>query len=203
MTTCKKKNIYLPQNLNTTCQQYSNGYVLWMSGPNSTVVQYLDNTKNMPLNIVMTSNSLALKKSNLNRSQTFYNIYQKRQERKSNQYYNLVHMQLKNAILSATIGIKKYLVVRGVGYKFIRKNQYLTLQVGYSHKINVLLPSFVQTKLNRKATKIKFYGSNLVFLTGLLSSIRRFKKPDVYKGKGIRYRQDNVMRKEGKKKKSF
>lgn len=203
MTNLKKKNIYLPQNVNTICQQYNNGYIIWMSGANSTTVQYLENTNKMPLSIEMSKNSLELKKTNLKRSQTFYSIYQKSQEKKADQYYNLVHMQLKRAVLSTTVGIKKYLLVRGVGYKFLRKNQYLTLQVGYSHKINVLLPSFIKTKLNRKATKIKFMGSNLAFMTGLISSIRRFKKPDVYKGKGIRYRKDNVMRKEGKKKKSF
>jgi len=203
MTNLKKKNIYLPQNVNTICQQYNNGYIIWMSGANSTTVQYLENTNKMPLSIEMSKNSLELKKTNLKRSQTFYSIYQKSQEKKVDQYYNLVHMQLKRAVLSTTVGIKKYLLVRGVGYKFLRKNQYLTLQVGYSHKINVLLPSFIKTKLNRKATKIKFMGSNLAFMTGLISSIRRFKKPDVYKGKGIRYRKDNVMRKEGKKKKSF
>jgi len=176
MTNLKKKNIYLPQNVNTICQQYNNGYIIWMSGANSTTVQYLENTNKMPLSIEMSKNSLELKKTNLKRSQTFYSIYQKSQEKKADQYYNLVHMQLKRAVLSTTVGIKKYLLVRGVGYKFLRKNQYLTLQVGYSHKINVLLPSFIKTKLNRKATKIKFMGSNLAFMTGLISSIRRFKK---------------------------
>lgn len=203
MTTFKKKNIYLPQNLSTVCQKYNNGYIIWMSSANSTGVQYLENNKNIPLHVTLTSKELILQKSNLNKSQTFYNIYHKKEEKFLNRYYNLIHMQLRNAVLRATVGIKKYLLVRGVGYKFIKKNQYLTLQVGYSHKVNILMPSFIKTKLNRKATKIKFVNNNIGVLTGILASIRGFKKPDVYKGKGVRYRQDTVMRKEGKKKKSF
>jgi large subunit ribosomal protein L6 len=174
-----------------------------MSGVNSTGVQYLENNKNIPLHVTLTSKELILQKSNLNKSQTFYNIYHKKEEKFLNRYYNLIHMQLRNAVLRATVGIKKFLLVRGVGYKFIKKNQYLTLQVGYSHKVNILMPSFIKTKLNRKATKIKFVSNNICVLTGILASIRGFKKPDVYKGKGVRYRQDTVIRKEGKKKKSF
>ena len=174
-----------------------------MSGANSTGVRYLDTTRNIPLNIIMNSKELFLQKSKLNHTQTFYNIYHQKEEKLITRYYNLIHMQLRKAVLSATVGIKKYLLVRGVGYKFIRKNKYLTLQVGYSHRINMLLPSYVQTKLNRKSTKIKFLSSNLSDLTGILSAIRGFKKPDVYKGKGVRYRKDKVIRKEGKKKKSF
>lgn len=151
----------------------------------------------------MNDTNLVLTPTKLVQTQGFYKIFQKGYEKKLIQYTSLLNKQLQTAILHATVGIKKYLLVRGVGYKFIKKDKYLILQVGYSHKINVLIPSFIKTKVNKKSTKIKFIGNNISFVTGLLSSIRRFKKPDVYKGKGIRYRKDNVMRKEGKKKKSF
>lgn len=203
MITTKKKYIYLPQNLTTICQNYNNGYIIWMSGANSTAVQYLDATKNVPIKITMEGHKLVLTKSKLTTTQQFYNIYHKRYQTLISKYYNLINVQLNNAVLRATIGIKKYLLVRGVGYKFIKKNKYLTLQVGYSHKINIIIPNYIKTKLSRKSTKIKFTGDTVLFLTGLLAAIRRFKSPDVYKGKGIRYRRDNVIRKEGKKKKSF
>lgn len=203
MTTTRKKNIYLPQNLTTLCQKYNNGYILWMSGGKTTAVQYLEANKTIPLSLAIEPNNLVLSKSKLTNTQTFYNVYQNKYQKLISQYYNLIHMQLTNAVMRATIGIKKYLLVRGVGYKFIKTNKYLTLQVGYSHKINLLIPSNIKTKLNRKSTKIKFNGENILFLTGLLATIRKYKKPDVYKGKGIRYRKDKVMRKEGKKKKSF
>jgi len=100
-------------------------------------------------------------------------------------------------------GYKKYLLVRGVGYKIIQKKRYLTLQIGYSHKINIVIPSDIKIKLNRKAIGIKFQNYNDAFLYGLLSTIRNYKKADVYKGKGIRYKKDSIIRKEGKKKKTF
>jgi len=181
---------------------------MWMSGEKSTVLQYLDispktQKKNVPLDFKINKNQILLRKSNLTNTQSFYNVYQNKYHKVINKYYNLVHMQLNKAILRATIGIKKYLLVRGVGYKLIKKNKYLMIHVGFSHKINILIPSYIKTKSNRKSTKLKFKGDNSTFVTGLLASIRRFKKPDVYKGKGIRYRKDNVIRKEGKKKKNF
>lgn len=203
MTTIKKHNIYLPQNLSTIIQQYNNGSIIWISGANATAVHYLDTMKNVPLNVSISDNNLVLTKSKLVNTQSFYKTFQKKYEKKIVQYSSLINRQLQTAILHATVGMKKYLLVRGVGYKFIKKDRYLMLQVGYSHKINVLIPSFVKTKVNKKSTKIKFVGDNIAFVTGLLSAIRRFRKPDVYKGKGIRYRKDNVIRKEGKKKKSF
>lgn len=203
MTTFKKKNIYLPQNLNTSCQKYNNGYIIWMSGANSTGVRYLEQKKNIPLNIIMTPNELILKNSNLNKTQTFYNLYKKKEENLLTRYYNLIHMQLKNAVLSMTVGVKKDLLVRGVGYKFIKKNQYVTILIGYSHKFNILIPSTVTAKVNKKSTRIQFFSTNHSTLSGILAAIRSLKTPDVYKGKGVRYLKDDVIRKEGKKKKSF
>jgi large subunit ribosomal protein L6 len=99
------------------------------------------------------------------------------------------------------IGYKNYLMVRGVGYKFIKKNQYMSLHIGYSHNINIILSSDIKMKINRKTTLIKFQNENYAFLHGILSIIRNFKKPDVYKGKGLRYKKEKVILKEGKKKK--
>jgi large subunit ribosomal protein L6 len=65
------------------------------------------------------------------------------------------------------------------------------------------LPSDFKVKLNRKSTTVQFRNYNDNFLNSLISKIKNFKKPDVYKGKGIRYKKDNVLRKEGKKKKTF
>lgn len=202
MLTIKKKAIYIPITTNTLCEKYNNGYIIWISGENSTAFQYLDNNKKN-LSINLNKNNLKINNSNLTKNQQYFSVLKAFDKKKEVQYCNLIQSQLNKSVLNASFGIKKYLLVRGVGYKFIKKNQYLLLQIGYSHNINVLIPSFVQTKLNRKSTKIKFFTNNVAFLTGLLSSIRNYKKPDVYKGKGIRYRKDLVIRKEGKKKKTF
>jgi large subunit ribosomal protein L6 len=66
-----------------------------------------------------------------------------------------------------------------------------------------MIPSDCKIKLNRKATTIQLRNFSDTFLHGLVSRIRNYKKPDVYKGKGLRYKKDTVIRKEGKKKKTF
>lgn len=146
---------------------------------------------------------MTIQNSSLNYAQDFYKLLKTRSIQKKNMYSGLLQGQLQKTILSVITCYKKYLTVRGVGYKFHKKNRYLTLQIGYSHKINIIIPSDIQMKLNRKLTAIRFQNYNDAFLHGLLSSIRNYKKPDVYKGKGIRYKKDTVIRKEGKKKKTF
>lgn len=146
---------------------------------------------------------MSIQNSSLNYAQDFYKLLKTRSIQRKNMYSGLLQGQLQKTILSVITGYKKYLTVRGVGYKFQKKNRYLTLQIGYSHKINIIIPSDIQMKFNRKFTAIRFHNANDAFLHGLLSSIRNYKKPDVYKGKGIRYKKDTVIRKEGKKKKTF
>lgn len=200
MKITKKQIIYISQNLNFKNQQYSNGYIFWLAGINTTLVRYLDTTKDMKLNMIKQNNNLIIKESNLNQTANFYKILKQKEQIKQKQYLMSIITQMKNALLNATVGISKYLILRGVGYKFINKFQYLSLQLGYSHKINITIPSHIKFKFNRKYTKIKFLSNSLNNLTNLLSFIRSFKKPDVYKGKGIRYRKDKIFYKEGKKK---
>jgi len=204
-----KKSIYLPQLLKTEVQTYQNGNILWISGPNATIFRYsnqqpsVKNWNPQHTNFVIKNSEMTIQNSSLNYAQDFYKLLKTRSIQKKNMYSGLLQGQLQKTILSVITGYKKYLTVRGVGYKFHKKNRYLTLQIGYSHKINIIIPSDIQMKLNRKLTAIRFQNYNDAFLHGLLSSIRNYKKPDVYKGKGIRYKKDTVIRKEGKKKKTF
>jgi large subunit ribosomal protein L6 len=103
-------------------------------------------------------------------------------------------------IIGAGVGFKKYLRVRGVGYKFERQNSVLTAKVGYTHLLKKRLPSEFSTKLSRKSKVVKFRSRSLTGITALLSQFRTMRQPDVYKGKGIRYKRDPVRRKPGKRK---
>jgi len=203
MNSYKKKSIYIPSNLYSIYEKYNNGCVIWLSGNNSTTVQYLVNTNYVRLKLTADVDKFILKNSNLTVNQGFYNLYLKREERKLINYYNVVHMKLKKAIIKSTVGIRKYLHLRGVGYKFTKKQKYISIQIGYSHAINIWLPNVMKITLSRKSVRMKLLTTHWSRLTGFLSGIRRNKKPDVYKGKGIRYRRDKVIRKEGKQKKTF
>jgi large subunit ribosomal protein L6 len=100
------------------------------------------------------------------------------------------------------VGFKQFLRVRGVGYKFQLLGDKMTIQAGYSHLLEVRIPFLQSFSFNKKSTFLRVKSNNLVLLTKFLSFVRNLRKPDVYKGKGIRYKRDSVLRKEGKKKKS-
>lgn len=111
-------------------------------------------------------------------------------------------MKIIQNVLGALVGFKSFLRVRGVGYRFQILSKKLIISVGYSHNLEVKLPSSQNYTLNKKSTFLRVKGNNVVVLSNFLSSVRNLRKPDVYKGKGIRYRKDPVKIKEGKKKKT-
>lgn len=202
----KEKKIYIPSKLTIEAKTYNNGIILWISGQHATLYKYLKNnsfTLSGAIIYFLKKNEIKINYSKLMLYKHFFNVYKKQELKKNNLNINLMYKQINQTIINAITGTKKYLLVRGVGYKFNKKNKYISLQIGYSHKINILIPSFVKLNLNRKATKFNFRTTNLAFLTGLLSRIRKYRIPDVYKGKGIRYIKDNIRIKEGKKKKTF
>jgi large subunit ribosomal protein L6 len=123
--------------------------------------------------------------------------------------------ELQRAMVGADVGFKGYLRVRGVGYRFAvdqptpaevkadpAASPMLHVSAGLSHPLVVPLnPEFTHA-LTRKFRMLRLRSKGLNSLTQTLSALRAMRPPDVYKGKGIRYRKDNVIRKEGKKKKA-
>lgn len=117
-------------------------------------------------------------------------------------HLSILSVIFRRMIVGAGVGFKKYLRVRGVGYKFEVINLRLKAKVGFTHLIQKQLPSEFFIKFSRKSKVIRFRSKSLTKLTGVLSNIRGQKKPDVYKGKGIRYKHDPVRRKPGGKQKN-
>ena len=106
---------------------------------------------------------------------------------------------LNNAIIGASTGYTKTLVLSGVGFRAALKGKQLNLQLGFSHDINFDIPDSVKISVE-KQTIIKISGSNKQEVGMITSKIKSFKKPEPYKGKGIRVQGQYVLRKEGKKK---
>lgn len=120
--------------------------------------------------------------------------------------------ELNRAMIGADVGFKGYVRVRGVGYRFhvdqadpklpkAESMPHLHVSAGLSHPLIVPLNPEFQTALTRKFRMLRLRSKGLNTLTQTLSSLRAMRPPDVYKGKGIRYRKDNVAKKVGKKKK--
>ena len=106
---------------------------------------------------------------------------------------------LNNAIIGASIGYTKTLVLTGVGFRAALKGKQLNLQLGFSHDINFDIPDSVKI-LVEKQTIIKISGTNKQEVGMIASKIKSFRLPEPYKGKGIREQGQYVLRKEGKKK---
>ena len=106
---------------------------------------------------------------------------------------------LNNAIIGASTGYTKTLVLTGVGFRAALKGKQLNLQLGFSHDINFDIPDTVKISVE-KQTIIKINGSNKQEVGMITSKIKSFRLPEPYKGKGIREKGQYVLRKEGKKK---
>ncbi len=102
-----------------------------------------------------------------------------------------------NCVTGVTQGFKKRLEIVGVGYRAQKTGRVLTLQLGYSHPIEVLLPDGVEASIEG-STKIELSGVDKQVVGQVAASIRSLRKPDPYKQKGVRYEGERLRSKEGK-----
>jgi large subunit ribosomal protein L6 len=104
-----------------------------------------------------------------------------------------------NLIAGVTEGFTKKLEITGVGYRAAVQGQNLQLQLGYSHDIAYSIPQGIQI-VCPKPTEIVIAGIDKQKVGQVAAEIRRFRPPEPYKGKGIKYAGEFILRKEGKKK---
>ena len=106
---------------------------------------------------------------------------------------------LNNAIIGASKGYEKILELSGVGFRASLKDKQLNLQLGFSHDINFDIPEGIKIVVEKQTT-IKVSGSDKQQVGMVCSKIKSFRKPEPYKGKGIREKGQYILKKEGKKK---
>ena len=107
--------------------------------------------------------------------------------------------QLQNIVTGVSEGFTYNLDIQGVGYRAAVQGRTLNLQLGYSHDIDYPIPDGVSVSVERNVA-IEVKGTNKAVIGQFCSEVRAFRPPEPYKGKGVRYRGEYVMRKEGKKK---
>ena len=117
-------------------------------------------------------------------------------ERRHRSLHGLTRTLVANMVEGVTQGFKRELEIVGVGYKAEKAGKMLKLSVGLSHIINFDEPDGIQINVEKQIIRIEGIDKCLVGQTA--SKIRMFKKPDVYKGKGIRYVGEVVRKKVGK-----
>ena len=106
---------------------------------------------------------------------------------------------INNMVIGVSNGFNKNLEINGVGYRASIDDNILTLQLGYSHDIKLAIPKDLAVKC-MKPTEISINGISKQRVGQFASEIRRLRKPEPYKGKGIKYQGEVIRRKEGKKK---
>jgi large subunit ribosomal protein L6 len=118
------------------------------------------------------------------------------EERRQRSLHGLTRTLVANMVEGVTQGFKRELEIVGVGYKAEKAGKVLKLSVGLSHVINFNEPAGIQINVDKQVIRVEGIDKCLVGQTA--SKIRMFKKPDVYKGKGIRYVGEVVRKKVGK-----
>ena len=111
--------------------------------------------------------------------------------------HGLTRSLASNCVTGVTKGFSKRLEIVGVGYRAVQSGRVLTLYLGYSHPIEVLLPEGIDAKVTAN-TRIEISGIDKQAVGQVAANIRSLRKPDPYKQKGVRYEGEKLRSKEGK-----
>jgi large subunit ribosomal protein L6 len=117
--------------------------------------------------------------------------------------HGLYRTLVNNMVVGVTTGYTKQLEIHGVGYRAAKMGDNLVIQVGYSHPVEVQPPPGISFSVDgvdaaTKATKLSVSGIDKQLVGEVAATIRRVRKPEPYKGKGIRYAGEKIRRKAGK-----
>jgi len=110
--------------------------------------------------------------------------------------WGTVRALANNAVIGLTKGFEKKLEINGVGYRAQVKGNVLELQLGFSHPINYEIPAGVTITVEKNIITVK--GTDKQKVGQVAAEIRSFRKPEPYKGKGIKYVDEHIIRKAGK-----
>ena len=126
-------------------------------------------------------------------------IKPKKMDQDSKRLWGMNRSLINNAVIGSSTGYEKILELVGVGYRAALKGNQLNLQLGYSHDIDFDIPEGIKITVE-KQTVVKVSGPDKQLVGMVVSKIKSFRKPEPYKGKGIREQGQYILRKEGKKK---
>ena len=112
-----------------------------------------------------------------------------------NLYTKLIKIKIKGIFQ----GFKLTLVLKGIGFKSVIEKNVLILKLGFSHNINIIIPSNIEI-INQSNTLI-FSSRDYIFLNQFVHYVKNHKKPEPYKGKGLLFKNEKILQKEGKKSK--
>lgn len=125
------------------------------------------------------------------------NVTRESDQREHRSQHGLARTLISNMVTGVTEGFEKKMQLVGVGYKAEKKGNTLVLNLGYSHPVELVDPEGITTECP-SATEVVVRGIDKAFVGNYAANIREWRKPEPYKGKGIKYADEVIRRKEGK-----
>ncbi len=157
------------------------GKVLSVKGPKGTLTL----TMRDEISYTLDDGSIAVKPAN--------------ESKQARAFWGMQRTLVENLVTGVTEGYTKVLEITGVGYRANAQGRNLKLQLGFSHDVDFPVPEGIEVKTPDNTT-VEITGIDKQKVGQVAAEIRRWRKPEPYKGKGIRYRGEYIFRKEGKKK---
>jgi large subunit ribosomal protein L6 len=124
------------------------------------------------------------------------NVSRHDDSRQSRSHQGLVRSLVANMVDGVATGFTRELEINGVGYRAEKKGNFIRFDLGYSHAIFFELPAVVEA--NVQQTAIQLMSADKEIVGQVAAKIRSLRKPEPYKGKGIKYKEERIIRKEGK-----
>jgi len=119
--------------------------------------------------------------------------------KKARAMWGTARARIQNMVVGVSEGFTKELEINGVGYRAAMQGKALSLQLGFSHDVAYPIPEGIQVKCE-KPTSITISGADKQKVGQVAAEIRSYRPPEPYKGKGVKYADEVILRKEGKKK---
>ncbi len=119
--------------------------------------------------------------------------------KQARQFWGMQRTLVQNLVDGVTEGFSKVLEINGVGYRAQAQGKKLKLQLGFSHDIDIDVPEGIDVKTPDQTT-VEISGNDKQKVGQFAAEVREWRKPEPYKGKGVKYRGEYIFRKEGKKK---
>ena len=117
---------------------------------------------------------------------------------RSRQLHGLTRSLIANMVEGVTTGFARSLEINGVGYKAELKSKEIVFSLGFSHPISYPLPEGVTAEYDQKANKLTVKGADKHQIGLIAAEIRKLRPPEPYKGKGVKYVEETIRRKQGK-----
>lgn len=127
-------------------------------------------------------------------------VTRKNELKTTKQLHGTTNSVINNMIVGVNEGFKRELEINGVGYRFQVQGNKVVITAGYSHNVELVIPNGIKVEMpDKSTTELIISGYDKQAVSEFAANIRKVRGPEPYKGKGIKYKEEHIRRKEGKK----